>query len=222
MSKLSHLYLVYHADILAQLCTSSEVNTSINSCLVILTEFQHAFRMVRFFVQNVLLFFGSVKQDVSNFGWHNLVPQFKWFWALFFFIPFQKLKEPLHDKINKMTCAPAKTQISLFIRQVWSVSSLSPWRNLGSLATQLAHSEDWSGWVDAQADLSLRWVHRSFCWFWCAAAQNSFLLFCKHLQQKAFRALWYKFSTFTTKPNCATCSRQMLPSAFLPTSTLEI
>ena len=27
------------------------------------------------------------------------------------------------------------------------------------------HSEDWSDWADAQADLSLHWVHRSFCWF---------------------------------------------------------
>ena len=28
----------------------------------------------------------------------------------------------------------------------------------------------WSDWVDGQADLSLRWVHMSFCWFRCAAA----------------------------------------------------
>ena len=37
---------------------------------------------------------------------------------------------------------PAKTQISLDIRPVWSESSLSTWRNLGSLATHWAHSED--------------------------------------------------------------------------------
>ena len=37
---------------------------------------------------------------------------------------------------------PAKTQISLGIRPVWSESSLSAWRNLGSLATHWAHSED--------------------------------------------------------------------------------
>ena len=34
-----------------------------------------------------------------------------------------------------------------------------------------AHSEDWSDWADAQADMSLRWTHRSFCWFCRAAAQ---------------------------------------------------
>ena len=39
------------------------------------------------------------------------------------------------------------------------------WRKLGSLATHWAHSEDWSDWVDAQADLSLRWVHSHFVGF---------------------------------------------------------
>ena len=37
---------------------------------------------------------------------------------------------------------PAKTHISLGIRPVWSESSLSAWRKLGSLATHWAHSED--------------------------------------------------------------------------------
>ena len=37
---------------------------------------------------------------------------------------------------------PGKTQISLGIRPVWSQSSLSAWRKLGSLATHWAHSED--------------------------------------------------------------------------------
>ena len=50
--------------------------------------------------------------------------------------------EPLHDKTNKVTVRPAKTQISLGIRPVWSESSLSAWRKLGSLATHSVHSED--------------------------------------------------------------------------------
>ena len=45
------------------------------------------------------------------------------------------LSEPWHDKTNKMAMRPAKTQISLGIRPVWSESSLFVWRNLGSLAT---------------------------------------------------------------------------------------
>ena len=47
-----------------------------------------------------------------------------------------------HDKSNKMSVRPAKTQISLGIPPVWSESSLSAWRNLGSLATHWVHSED--------------------------------------------------------------------------------
>ena len=52
------------------------------------------------------------------------------------------LFEPWHDKTNKMSVGPAKTRISLGIRLVWSESSLSAWRNLESLATHWAHSED--------------------------------------------------------------------------------
>ena len=51
-------------------------------------------------------------------------------------------RELRHDKTNKMRVRPAKTQISLGIRPVWSESSLCAWRNLGSLATHWAHSED--------------------------------------------------------------------------------
>ena len=36
--------------------------------------------------------------------------------------------EPRQDKINKVAVRPAKTQISLGIRPVWSESSLSKWR----------------------------------------------------------------------------------------------
>ena len=49
-----------------------------------------------------------------------------------------------HDmtKPIKWHVRPAKTQISLGIRPVWSESSLSAWRKLGSLATHWAHSKD--------------------------------------------------------------------------------
>ena len=46
------------------------------------------------------------------------------------------------DKTNNVAVHPAKTQISLGIRPVWSESSLSTWRKLGSLATHWVHSED--------------------------------------------------------------------------------
>ena len=43
--------------------------------------------------------------------------------------------EPPHDKTNNVAVHPAKTQISLGICPVWSESSLSTWRKLGTLAT---------------------------------------------------------------------------------------
>ena len=42
--------------------------------------------------------------------------------------------EPPHEKTNKMTVRPAKTQISLDIHPVWPASPLSAWRKLWSLA----------------------------------------------------------------------------------------
>ena len=54
----------------------------------------------------------------------------------------QLVKWVLTSQTNKVSVHPAKTQISLGIRPVWSESSLSAWRNLGSLATHGAHSED--------------------------------------------------------------------------------
>ena len=77
----------------------------------------------------------------------------------------------LMTKTTQWHVRPAKTQISLGIRPAWSESSLSAFRTLRSLATHWARGEDWSDWADAQADLSLGWAHRSFCWFCYEAAQ---------------------------------------------------
>ena len=43
--------------------------------------------------------------------------------------------EPQHDKTNKMSVRPAKTQVSLGICPVWSETSLPTWRKLRSLVT---------------------------------------------------------------------------------------
>ena len=48
------------------------------------------------------------------------------------------------------------------IRPMSDKTLLSAWRKHGPLATHWAHSKDWSEWADAQADLSLRWVHSYF------------------------------------------------------------
>ena len=84
----------------------------------------------------------------------------------------------LMTKSTKWPLRPANTQINLGIRPVWSESSMSAWGNLGSLATHYAHSDDWSDWADAQADLSLRLAHRLFCWFCHEAAQICGWLVC--------------------------------------------
>ena len=93
------------------------------------------------------------------------------------YIYFEKYLSRLVTKTNKMACASSETQISLDIRPVWSESSLTAWRKLGSLATHWAPSKDWLDWADAQADLRIRWAQMPFCWFCHAAA---------HLLQIAF------------------------------------
>ena len=83
----------------------------------------------------------------------------------------------LMTKPTKWHVRPAKTQISLGIHPAWSESSLSTWRKLGPLATHCVHTEDWSDWADAQADLSLCWVHMPFCCFCHAAAHILFIMY---------------------------------------------
>ena len=70
--------------------------------------------------------------------------------------------EPRHDKTNKVTVRPAKTQISLGIRMKkhWILSyPVSAQRRL------------WSDWAGAKADLRLRLAHMPFCLFCHVAAQ---------------------------------------------------
>ena len=72
---------------------------------------------------------------------------------------------PRHDKTNKVTVRPAKSQISLGICPVWSKSAVrmkKPWVLSYPLRAQ---RRLWSDWADAQADLSLRWAHTYFVGF---------------------------------------------------------
>ena len=71
------------------------------------------------------------------------------------------LNEPPQNqtKPTKWHVRPAKNQIILGIRPVWSESSLSAQWVAKDPSFLQADSEDWSDWADAQADLSLRWVH---------------------------------------------------------------
>ena len=77
-----------------------------------------------------------------------------------------------------MTVRPAKTQISLGIRPVWSVSSLcAQWVAKGPRFLHAdSEDSDQTGAV-AQADLSLCWAHIPFCWF-CHEAAHLYVLIC--------------------------------------------
>ena len=81
--------------------------------------------------------------------------------------------EPRHDKTNKMRARPAKTQISLGIRPVWSESSLgAQWvaKNPSFLHADSENSHQTGrcpGW-----SVSSLGAH-SFCWFCHVAAQYS-------------------------------------------------
>ena len=71
-----------------------------------------------------------------------------------------------HNKTNKVSVRPAKTQFSLGVRPVWSESSLSAWRKLGFLSYPLSTQwRLWSDWAGAQADLSPHWAHTHFVGF---------------------------------------------------------
>ena len=60
---------------------------------------------------------------------------------------------------------PAKTQISLGIRQVWSVFAVRMRKPCTHIYPLSAHRRLWSDWADAQADLNLRWAHSHFVGF---------------------------------------------------------
>ena len=73
--------------------------------------------------------------------------------------------EPPHDKTSNMTVCPAKTRSLI---RVFAIRLKKAWVLSYPLS---AKQRLWSDWVDAKADLSLRWAHRSFCRFYYEAAQ---------------------------------------------------
>ena len=88
----------------------------------------------------------------------------------------QKLVEPWHDKINKMTVGPAKTQISLGIHSVWSEPSLCTLWVAKDTRVLHADSKDWSDWADgfvmSRLNLSLLFFpHISFL-IWAVSWEN--------------------------------------------------
>ena len=69
----------------------------------------------------------------------------------------------------------------------------------------IAQQRHWSDWADAQADLSLRWAHRSSCWFCHAAAQMCMQLSMATLaraqqHQQTNMCIWGRLGLCMTKP----------------------
>ena len=92
-------------------------------------------------------------------------------------IPF----EPRHDKTNNVAVRPAKTQISLGIRPVWSVFPVHMKKAWVLSYPLSAQRRLWSDWADAQADLSLRWAHTHFVGFvmsWLISICLLYPVFC--------------------------------------------
>ena len=83
--------------------------------------------------------------------------------------------EPQHDKTNKLTCAPSvdydQPGHPPSLIRAFAMRSMGSWQPKASPCRQ---RRLWSDWVDAQAELSLHWVHISFCWF-CRTVTQLFL-----------------------------------------------
>ena len=110
------------------------------------------------------------------------------FFFFFFFLSYKMFRylSRLMTKPTKWHVRPAKPQIRLCLRPVWSESSMSARSKRGSLATRWVHSRDSDQtgrmpmliWVSVDSDQTgrmprlncLRWAHRSFCWFCNGAA----------------------------------------------------
>ena len=89
---------------------------------------------------------------------------------------------------------PAKNQVSLGIHLVWSESSLPARRNLGSLATHWAHSEDWSDWVDAHAGCTCHFVVLRLIWV---------LLYLNHFSHVTRKPVFGVCDQLRLKPACS-------------------
>ena len=103
------------------------------------------------------------------------------FWSPYFVT---KALDDLSRLTTKWHVRPAKTQISLGIRPVWSVLAVRMKKQWVLCYPLSALRRLGSDWADAQADPSLRWAQRSFCWF-CREAAH----LCPHSVVSCFSAL---------------------------------
>ena len=85
--------------------------------------------------------------------------------------PLWKRDEPPHDDTNKMTCTQRRLQSALASALSEQGLRCPHEETLGPQLPIWAHNEDSDQTqADAQADLSLHWAYRPFCWFCHAVA----------------------------------------------------
>ena len=109
---------------------------------------------------------------------------------------------------------PSLIQISLGVRPVWSESSLSAWRKLGSLAAHWAQAKTliWLGGCPGWSESSL--CAKSFCWFCHEAAQ---FMTAKRFKQGFWYHKYYKtFSEFYRQHNESIVKYNVSLSTLLP------
>ena len=123
-----------------------------------------------------------------------------------------KYYEPRHDKTNKMSVRPAKTQISLGIRLVWLESSLFAWRTLWSLANHWAHSED--------SDQTRRMPR--LIWVFAGRKITLLVLSCRGSYFKSIWSYWNNMSsTVSEKRTLLSCGLRSFKGACAPTQTVQ-
>ena len=116
-------------------------------------------------------------------------------------LPIWYQNEPRHDKTNKMTARPAKTRISLGIRPVSSESLLcAQWVAKDPSFLHAGSEDPDQDWVDAQADLSLRWAHTHFVGFVMSWLRCFSQLYSQHdsfyLTHNCFASVWFSYNLF--------------------------
>ena len=124
-------------------------------------------------------FFFFTENKIWHFKCHELFPLKTHYYFSSMIWPIECLKLNMSHNVKERTVGhtrPAKIQISLRIRAVWSESSLGAFR-IAKDANLFLHVRGqwrlWSDCADAQADLSLRWEHTPEGGFSLVATQMS-------------------------------------------------
>ena len=125
-----------------------------------------------------------------------------------FSVPFQTWHEPRHDKTNKMSVRPAKTQINLCIRPDWSESSLCAQWVAKDPSFLHADSED----SDQTGRMPrLIWVFTGRTVFFVG-----FVMRRLKYVQKRFRLIFIKWAASWQNQQNGMCAQRRLKSAWAP------